>query len=241
MTVGGTSRTVLVTRAVEQGEATARHLRERGHIPVLAPLVRIERLPAHIDPGVQAILVTSRNGAASLAAATTERALPVLAVGEATAADLRAAGFADIRSADGDAEALGHLAARHLDPARGRVLHARGAEIRHSPLATLRRAGFDTAEAILYRTIPLTALPQEATACDTALVYSPGSARRLATVVPATLRLHVVGISEAAISPLYSLPFVASLHAAVHPSEVAMFDLLDALPKNPVAQGPDHR
>lgn len=234
-------RTVLITRAAAQGEATARRLRERGHIPVLAPLIRIEWLPARIDPGAQAILATSRNGAASLAAATASRKTPILAVGDATAADLRDAGFTQVHSADGDAEALATLAARLLDPSRGPVLHARGSEIRHSPLAKLRAAGFKTAEATLYRTTPITALPPEASTCDTALVYSPASALRLAEAVPVTLQLHIIAISAAALTPLRDAPFAASLQAATHPTEDTMLALLDGLPKNPVAQAPNRR
>ncbi len=234
-------RTVLLTRAAEQAGETAARLRARGHVPVVAPLVRIERLPARIDDAAQAILVTSRNGAAALAGATVNRMIPVLAVGDATAADLRAAGFAEVRSAGGDAGALSRLAARLLDPGGEAVLHVRGAEIRHSPLEGLRAAGFRTAEAILYRTIPVTGLPDSAAACDTALIYSPGSARRLLDAVDFPASLHLIAISEAALAPLRDAPFAASLQAAGCPTEEAMLALLDGLPKNPVAAAPNRR
>ena len=228
------SRTVLVTRAAEQAEGTAARLRERGHVPVVAPLVRIEQLPAAV-PEAQAILVTSRNGAAALAGATDARAVPVLAVGEATAATLRAEGFGDVRSADGDAAALAALAAASLDPAGGPVLHARGATVRHSPLPALQAAGFATGEAVLYRTVALDALP-DVSACDTALVHSPASAERLVRALQdRDTALDVVAMSDAALVPLRGTAFARSLHAATHPSESAMLDLLDALPKKPVA------
>ena len=229
MTSGVASRTVLLTRAVEQAEATACRLRERGHVPVIAPLIRIERLPATIDPRVQAILVTSRNGAAALAGTPGIRAIPVLAVGDVTAADLHAAGFTDVHSAKGDAASLAHLAIRLLNPAKGPVLHARGAEIRHSPLAHLRENGFQTTEAILYRTIPVTTLPSAAATCDTALVYSPGSALRLINALKSNASLHIIAISQAALIPLQTAPFAASLTAADHPTEDAMLALLDNL------------
>lgn len=224
-------RTVLVTRAAEQAGATARRLRERGHIPVIAPLVRIEQLSAVIESDAQAILVTSRNGAAALAAVNTVRTTTVLAVGDATAADLRGVGYANVHSAGGDAEALAHLAVRLLDPSNGPVVHARGAEIRHSPLAFLRQAGFQTIESILYRTLPIDTLPDTATACDTTLVYSPGSGTRLAKAASHAARFHIIGISQAALTPLSSHPCAISLHAAPHPTEDAMLTLLDALPE----------
>ena len=238
MTAGGCAvrRTVLLTRAVEQAVGTAARLRALGYGVVMAPLVRIVRIPARIHPRAQAILVTSRNGAEALAAATPARTVPVLAVGEATAAALRDAGFSDVHSADGDAQGLAALALRRLDPAHGPVLHARGAEIRRSPLVDLRATGFEVAEAILYRTEDIGTLPPLAATCDTALVYSPGSARRLAAALPPRAApLDIVAISDAALAPLRDTPLRTTLHAAPHPSEAAMFELLATLPKNPVA------
>lgn len=236
MTPGRATRTVLLTRAAEQAAGTAARLRAKGYGVVVAPLVRIERLPARITPGAQAILVTSRNGAEALALATPARATPVFAVGDATAAALRAAGFAQVRSADGDAQTLAALVMRSLDPAGGPVLHARGADIRRSPLTALRRNGFATAEAILYRTEDIATLPSAAVSCDTAFVYSPGSARRLAAAMSPRAALDIVAISHAALAPLHDAPFGTGLHTALHPSEAAMIEILDALPKTPVAR-----
>ena len=46
--------------------------------------------------GVQAVLFTSANGVRAFAAATTRRGFRAFAVGDATAAAARAAGFADV-------------------------------------------------------------------------------------------------------------------------------------------------
>ena len=61
-----------------------------------------------------AVLITSANGARAVAAHPRRgelTALPVLAVGQASAAAARAAGFADVTSADGDGGDLARLAA----------------------------------------------------------------------------------------------------------------------------------
>ena len=211
-------------------------LRERGHVPVVAPLFRIEHLPARIDADVQAILVTSRNGAMALAAADPGRSIPVFAVGEETAAALREAGFADVRSANGNAEALAGLVAASLDPLAGPVLHARGEDVRQSPLPALEAKGFATGEAILYRTMDVETLPPVAASCDTALVYSQLSAARLSRAWGAReTALDIVAISRKALAPLRGAVFARTLRPASHPSEEAMLDLLDSLPKNPVA------
>ena len=243
-------RTVLLTRAAHQATGTAARLIARGHRAVIAPLVRIERLPARIPPGAQAILVTSRNGADALVAATPDRRVPLLAVGNATAGALRESGFIDVQSANGDASALAALALSRLDPSNGPVIHARGAEIRRSPLDALRGAGFDTGEAVLYRTVSLDTLPDAARTCDTVLIYSPGSARRLLKALTPFPPLDIVAISPAALSPLQDTPaarmhvagmHVARMHVAPHPDENAMLDLLDTLPKIPVAPTPPLR
>lgn len=224
-TVGG--RRILLTRAAEQAEGTAARLRALGHCVVIAPLVRIERLDAALPEQSQAILVTSHNGAEALAAAISLRSVPVLAVGNATAQALQDAGFAHVRSANGDASALSALAMASLNPRAGPVIHARGAEIRRSPLTPLNQAGFTTAEAILYRTVALRQLPPDALTCDTALIYSPGSARRLCQAYPADAHpLDLITISDAARKPLENAPFARTLHTATHPSEDAMIDLL---------------
>ncbi|MDP7310868.1 MAG: uroporphyrinogen-III synthase, partial [Alphaproteobacteria bacterium] len=61
----------LITRPREDAEELAQELRRRGLIPVLAPLLTI-RNRAGVVPqldGVQALLLTSANGARALAAA----------------------------------------------------------------------------------------------------------------------------------------------------------------------------
>ncbi|MEE8274408.1 MAG: uroporphyrinogen-III synthase, partial [Alphaproteobacteria bacterium] len=95
---------VLITRPREDAEALAEALAVRGVEALVEPLLEIVPLnPGDFDlAGVQAALLTSANGARALAAATGSRDVPVLAVGEATAAAARAAGFAEVAVAGGD-------------------------------------------------------------------------------------------------------------------------------------------
>jgi uroporphyrinogen-III synthase len=239
--------TVLLTRARAQAEATAARLQERGIDTLIAPLVRIEAMAKGDDAlagFVQAVLVTSHNGAQALAGRSIDRAVPVLAVGNRTASTLRDAGFTNVRSADGDAEALAALALATLDRSGGAIVHVRGETMNRSPLAPLRDAGYMTAETILYRSVTIPRFAPEIIprldTVDTALVYSPGSAFRLsnalAALPPGRVRpLQIVAISTAALAPLQDHPDVASLRAADHPSEDALLSLLDEIAKNPVA------
>jgi uroporphyrinogen-III synthase len=110
---------LLITRPEPDNERTAAALRKMGHEPMLAPLLRIEAVPdADFGrPPFAAILITSSNGARALAAHPRRAelmALPVLAVGRISADAARAAGFADVISADGNADDLARLATRRF-------------------------------------------------------------------------------------------------------------------------------
>lgn len=119
---------VLVARPWAEGRALAARLERLGFAPVLAPVVAIEALPVVPPPEpIDAILATSAHAATGLSARDREAIgqKPVYAVGGATAASLRRAGFADVRVAGGDAEALVSLV-RLTHPGPARLLYLCG-------------------------------------------------------------------------------------------------------------------
>src|SRR5438132_1488878 len=99
----------LVTRPRAEAESLAEALAARGIAAIIEPLLEIHyRSEAAADlAGVQAVLCTSANGVRALARLTGERALPLFAVGEASAARAREEGFARVESAGGSAFASG--------------------------------------------------------------------------------------------------------------------------------------
>jgi uroporphyrinogen-III synthase len=107
----------LITRSLEDAEELAGELRQRGLIPVLAPLLTICNRTGVVPQleGVQALLLTSANGARAFAAATHIRDLPVYVVGDATARTVTGLGFGHVKSADGDVEDLARLVSDSLD------------------------------------------------------------------------------------------------------------------------------
>lgn len=168
---------ILITRPLEDAEATAQILRARGHEPVLAPLLDIVHregvgLPAHAD----AILATSANGIRALARNTPRRDLRVFAVGAQTAEAARKHGFADVSSADGDARDLARLViASRL--AKGAVLvHATGAQPRGDLAEALQREGFSVRTITLYDAFAAKQIAADLATLDAALFYSPRSA-----------------------------------------------------------------
>jgi uroporphyrinogen-III synthase len=207
---------LLVTRPEAEARAFAAALAAEGVESVVAPLLAIVPVgPAPLDlAGVQALLVTSANGARALAARTVRRDLPALAVGTATARALVEAGFADVRDAGGDAAALAALAARSLDPARGALLWASGEDTAGAPDAALAAHGFAVRRIVLYRAAAAAALPEAARrvlaadALDGVALFSPRSAEILLALVaaadlaPRCARLDAYCLSDAVAAPL---------------------------------------
>ncbi|MEO5372700.1 MAG: uroporphyrinogen-III synthase [Alphaproteobacteria bacterium] len=229
----------LVTRPGEDAGTLAGLLAARGLEVAFEPLLAIEILPQPVDlGGVQAILVTSANGARALAACTAERDLPVFAVGDASARAARALGFTSVDSADGDVAALAALVTRRLRPEAGALFQAAGSVVAGDLGGDLARAGFAVRKVRLYEARTATALsPATATllrqgGLDLALFYSP---RTAATFVDLVRRVGLENgvasisaycLSEAVRSTLVALPWRIA-RVAVRPDQEALLALLD--------------
>jgi uroporphyrinogen-III synthase len=197
---------VLLTRPKEDAALTARQLALRGHEALLAPLLstRFFDGPDVTLDGVQAILATSANGVRALAQRTGARDLPIFAVGPQTAAEARKLGFADVKSANGDAEALARAATAWAQPGKGALLHVAG-EGNDGKLAA-RLADFSVRRDILYAVTPAEKMPAEILAwlgqgeVDAALFFSPRSAAIFRDLAMKE-RLDLKGVLAVAISP----------------------------------------
>jgi len=157
---------LLVTRPQPEAERTAAALRARGHEAIVAPLLHIE-VAADADLGDgpwAAILVTSANAAGAIAAharCESLRALPVFVVGERSAAAMRAVGFAEVASADGDAGELAALVAARLTPGAP-LLYLAGADRSGDLVGALSARGFAVHAVVVYRAVAAAALPRSA-------------------------------------------------------------------------------
>ena len=156
--------TLLLTRpAADSRRFAARLARCRiacRHAPLLT--IRYRQPPPPLPDGTQAVLLTSANGARALAAMTQRRDLRVLAVGEATAAAARRAGFAAVEAAEGDVARLAALAARRLDAAAGPLLHVAGSALAGDLAGLLAGRGFRVERRIGYDARPVRRLPAAA-------------------------------------------------------------------------------
>ncbi|MGI4952210.1 MAG: uroporphyrinogen-III synthase [Janthinobacterium lividum] len=194
---------VLITRPGEAADRTAALLDARGYIPVQAALFRV--VPRRLEwPGrCDAILVTSGNAVPSLGSAPD---VPVLTVGDATAARARESGLRQVGSAGGDAAALLAFACRRLQPPASLVL-ATGAGQGHALAAGLRSAGFRVHRRVAYTIRPVTRLPEAARAAiidqrlHAVLFLSADTARIFRRLLPAAMQPALAGIEALAIAP----------------------------------------
>lgn len=226
---------VLVTRPLEDGAEIAARLVKMGHRALLAPLLA-PHFPDGPEPDfrdVQAILVTSANGVRALIRHTARRDLTIFAVGPQTAREAEAAGFAQVRNADGDAKALAEATARWTAPDKGVLLHVCGAEAPGTLADTLAGLGFTVRRVVLYRVDAAGVLPAPAQqalrdgALDAVQFFSPRSARifcDLAAGLP-TQTLIAFCISPVTAKAL-TLAF-REVRVAPAPNQDALLALLD--------------
>ena len=235
---------LLVTRPRPDAERTASQLRALGHDVVVQPLLAMEMLPAPDDDvgDPAAIILTSRNGARALASwqrSAQWHSRPVFAVGSATAEAAMAAGFSDVRSAEGDGVALAGLIIDTCDPDSGTLLYA-AADIRSSAMEeALDNAGFNVEIVTAYRMAAAGALDRlvaESVASgrfDGVLLYSRRSAAVFLELVAeaglttALRQLAVFVLSSAVAEPLGGID-VGRLIVAEAANEDAMMRAVGA-------------
>lgn len=230
----------LITRPRAEAEALAEVLAARRVATHIEPMIEIVDVAAELPDlsGVQGLLCTSANGVRAFARRSAERRLPVFAVGEASAAVARRAGFAAVESAAGDVGDLAHLVAGRLDPRRGRLLHAAGRAVAGDLAGMLAPLGFTIERAALYEARPVEALSPETTAAlasgriDLALFFSPRSAAIFVDLIAAAGLdqlaggITAVSISAAADRPLAQLPWHKRM-VATRPNQDALLRALD--------------
>ena len=237
-------RLILVRPEPEAGQSAVR-LARLGHEVVNAPLLVTEPVaqsradgPARDD--VAALVVTSPRSAGLIDDGTRAAYghLPIFAVGDRTAAAMREAGFADVRSAAGDIVALGRLIAAAGLPAGARLLSLGGEERAGDLAALIAPAGLTVERRILYRMAQVGGLPPSLAAALRApgpaavLHYSSRSAETfVARVGEAGLAMEAARLDHLCLSPAVAAPLTRAgfgrLRIAATPDEAALFALIE--------------
>lgn len=242
---------LLVTRPAEDAAPLAKLLEERGHEVTLEPLLKIEPIEsAALDvDGVQALLFTSANGVRVFAGLSSERQLPVYAVGDSTARAASEAGFSRIESASGDVEDLARLVREKCYPARGALLHPAASQLAGDLASLLGGQGFEVRRAVIYEAKATTALTPETIQrfqnglIDGVLFFSPRTAESFASLaVKANIKdrlsqTSAFALSRAVAERLRELPF-RSLRVAAKPEQSALLLCIDEEPMTSDAASP---
>jgi uroporphyrinogen-III synthase len=230
----------LVTRPREESEALASALGARGLEVVIEPLMQVHYLTsAALDlKGVQAVLCTSANGVRALAQASGERSVPLMAVGDATAARALSEGFTMVDSAGGDVGDLARLVTTRLRPQDGPLLHVAGNVVAGDLGAALCERGFAVERRVLYEARPAAVLSSTTAdalrrgSIDFALFYSPRTATTFAKLVAAAdvidccATITAISISPAADAALRDGPWL-DRRVAERPNQSALLEALD--------------
>jgi uroporphyrinogen-III synthase len=228
---------ILVTRPEPGASTTAGRLETAGFQAVLLPLTEIKGL-APAAPRVQAdaVVATSANAVrhalADMLALLADK--PCFAVGDETAGAAERAGFRDVVSGDGDADALARLVIDKTGHG-ARIAYLTGRMRRDGFEQALVRAGRQVEIVETYDTVAIAyspaALAQKlAGGVDAVLLYSGKAAEALAGLPGAEEHFgeaSLLGLSErigSALPPAWRKRF----RAAGTPDEAALFTLLAA-------------
>jgi len=231
---------IVVTRPQDDGERTAEVLRERGHIALVAPLLRVEPLPVGLRQTYGAIIITSANAAIAIAdqpARDALAALPLYAVGRRSADAARAAGFNDVHVAGGDMKDLVRLIAEHRPDARAPLLYLAGEDRSGDLIGDLAVRGIAAELAVVYRAAPVPFSAEligalQSGAIDAVLHYSRRSAEQYVAGAKATgiatpaLRLRHICLSGPTAASLIEAG-ARNVAVAKRPDEQAMIALLE--------------
>lgn len=208
---------VLVLRPQPGADRTAARAAALGLKPVVAPLFTVSPIAWEAPRGTfDAILFTSAHAARCAGAQT---GLPCYAVGEATAAAARAAGFDDVRTGPSDGAAA---AAMMAEDGIRRALHLCARD--HVPVAAPKVA---VERRVVYSADAVAGLPAEARAAldrgALALLHSPRAAATFAALVERRDTVRLAAISPAAAAAAGD--GWASVSAAAAPRDEALLEL----------------
>jgi uroporphyrinogen-III synthase len=232
---------LLLTRPEPDAGRSAAALRARGHAVDTMPLLRLD-VVADADLGDGpwgAVLITSANAARAIAANPRKAelmALPMFAVGRRSAEAARAAGFASVTSADGDAKNLADLVAARV-PADRPLLYLAGEDRAADLEGVLAAHDLAVRTTVVYRAVMETQFTSGIRAAlaaggfDGVLHYSRRSAEAflaaaaVAGIAVAALKTRHYCLSAEVAEPLRAAG-VDRVLVAARPDEPALFDLV---------------
>ena len=234
---------VLLTRPRQDAETLAALIAALGHSTLIEPLIDIQFIAgpeldlSHTD----ALVLTSANGARAAAQRTSNRAIPIFAVGSATATQATQAGFQCVSQSDGHGvEALTSHIRSILDPKASALLHLTGSAVAGDLAGALKAQGFQVRSQKIYEATPAKRLSPalsdalNAGQIDAAMFFSPRTAAIFIALVsqsglgPACASVTALALSTSVAKSLDTLIFRKVLVAQSATAQ-AMLKLLETL------------
>jgi uroporphyrinogen-III synthase len=233
---------LLVTRPEPEAASTAALLRARGHEVLTLPLLRIEVVAtAELGAGPwAAALFTSASGVQAIKGHRRFReivGLPAYVVGGRTRAAAMRAGFASVRSADGDVDDLVRLVVTSLPAPDLPLLYLAGSERAGDLEGGLRANGLRVETAVVYRSVMVADLRHDVRAAltagqiDAVLHYSARTAAAYVTAIRgAGIKDSAINIRHLCLSAQVAAPLAeagaVTIAVAAAPNQDALFDLI---------------
>jgi uroporphyrinogen-III synthase len=235
---------VVITRPQFDGEQTATALRKRGHEVLVAPLMRIEPIAAHLGGEWDAVIVTSANAPNAIADNSARNALiklPLFAVGQRSGEAARQTGFKDVVSANGDVRDLVRLIATRRGGRNEPLLYLAGEDRARDLLGELSARGIAAEMRVVYRAVSVAFPPAliealEAGEVDIVMHFSRRSAdnyvagAKTAGIGGPALAVRHFCLSAQVAEPFLNGDIVANVAIAARPDEAALIELLKAPP-----------
>ncbi len=232
---------ILILRPEPEAGRMAKELRRRGHDAIAAPMLVRESLGSSSDDLAgrrwQGVLVTSPKALGDFPVPERLLDLPVFAVGAASAAAARAAGFRDVRTGPGTAEGLAADLRGRLDPAAGPLLWLAATDRSVDLAALLAGDGLAVDLVETYRMVPRGELTDaERAALAAGAIVVTASARTSAALADLLGRAGeggargqvVAAISQKAAAPLAAAG-AGEVAVAGEPTAASLFALVEAL------------
>lgn len=230
---------VLVTRPLPDGERTAATLRAKGHDVLLAPLMQVRPIPAVIAGNWSAVIVTSANALRVLPAAQLAPllSLPLYAVGARSAEAARDAGFREIRTAQGDADALIRLIAERYANEPAPYLYLAGEHRAADIEGALSGKGIKVTTVVVYRNMTTGFPPEliravEQRQLDAVLHFSRRSADNFVIGTKTAGLPSALALKQLCLSPQVAEPLAAAgardVGIARRPDEASLLALLSS-------------
>jgi uroporphyrinogen-III synthase len=215
-------RSILVTRPQPVADEFAEKLRREGYTAYIAPMMEYIGVPADFSDiaSYQALIFTSTQAVQILAELSAERRLPVLAVGDTTAAAAIKAGFSDVHSAKGNSTDVAALIRSEAPKLRlKKILHLCSADTGDDITAAAAKTGVEVVRRSIYKAELVDTIPDDVTAAlqrgaiDTVMLFSTRTAENFVKIMlkkglqPNAAKLEAICISQQVASAIRELPW----------------------------------